>query len=108
MLDAEIVTTRRTHRAAGFFRDVFTTALEPDEVVTEVRFPVAGGAHAYQKFRRRLYDWALAGVAVQQVGGGWRVGFVNLGTTPRRGRAGERPLAEGATAAHAPAQSGHD
>jgi aerobic carbon-monoxide dehydrogenase medium subunit len=108
MLDAQIVTTRRTHAAGDFFRDVFTTALEPDEVVTEVRFPVATGAHAYQKFRRRLYDWALAGVAVQQVNGGWRVGFVNLGTTARRGRAVERALAEGAGAADAAAQSGQD
>jgi len=108
MLDAEIVTTKRTHRAAEFFRDVFTTALQPDEVVTEVRFPVATGSHAYQKFRRRLYDWALAGVAVQQVDGGWRVGFVNLGTTPRRGAAVERAIAGGATAADAAAEVAQD
>ncbi len=108
MLDAQIVTTKRTHRAGDFFRDVFTTALEPDEMVTEVRFPVATGAHAYQKFRRRLYDWALAGVAVQQVGGEWRVGFVNLGPTPRRGTAVERAIAGGGTAEDAAAQSGQD
>jgi aerobic carbon-monoxide dehydrogenase medium subunit len=108
MLDAQIVTTRRTHRAAEFFRDVFTTALEPDEVVTEVHFPVATGEHAYHKFRRRLYDWALAGVAVQQVEGGWRVGFVNLGATPRRGAAVERALAGGASAQEAAAESAQD
>lgn len=108
MLDAEIVTTKRTHRAADFFRDLFTTALEHDEVVTEVRFPVAAGPHAYQKFRRRLYDWALAGVALQQVDGGWRVGFVNLGPTPRRGSAVERALAGGASAQEAASQSRQD
>ena len=108
MLDAQIVTTKRTHRAAEFFRDVFTTALEPDEVVTEVRFPVATGQHAYSKFRRRLYDWALAGVAVQRVDGGWRVGFVNLGATPLRGAAVEHALAGGASLDEAAAQAAQD
>jgi carbon-monoxide dehydrogenase medium subunit len=106
MLDAEIVTTRRTHRAADFYRDLFTTALEPDELVTEVRFPVATGRHAYLKFRRRLFDWAIAGVAVQQTASGWRVGYVNLGPTPRRGTAVEEALAGGASPADAAAQAG--
>lgn len=108
MLDAEIVTTRGRHRAADYFRDVFTTALQPDEMITEVRFPVAGGPHAYQKFRRRLYDWALSGVAVQRVDGGWRVGLVNLGATPLRGRAVESALAGGASAADAAREVGRD
>jgi len=106
MLDAEIVTSKRRHRAADFYRDVFTTALEPDEVVTEVRFPVATGRHAYLKFRRRLFDWAIAGVAVQETDSGWRVGYVNLGNTPRRGTQVEQALAQGASLADAAAQSG--
>jgi carbon-monoxide dehydrogenase medium subunit len=104
MLDAEIVTTRRRHRAADFYRDLFTTALEPDELVTEVRFPVATGRHAYLKFRRRLFDWAIAGVAVQQTDSGWRVGYVNLASTPRRGTGVEQALDGGASAADAAAQ----
>jgi aerobic carbon-monoxide dehydrogenase medium subunit len=105
MLDAEIVTSRGRHRAADFFRDAFTTALGSDEVVTEVRFPVATGRHAYLKFRRRLFDWAIAGVAVQETGSGWRVGYVNLAATPRRGTEVERALAEGATPADAASRS---
>lgn len=101
MLDAEIITTRRTHPAAGFFKDTFTTALEPDEVVTAVRFPVATGPHAYEKFRRRLFDWALAGVMTQRTDDGWRVGYVSLGPTALRGTAVEEALAQGATAAEA-------
>jgi carbon-monoxide dehydrogenase medium subunit len=108
MLDAEIITTQRTHRARDFYRDVFTTALQPDEVVTEVRFPVAAGPHAYIKFRRRLYDWAIAGVAVQRMADGWRVGFVNLGSTARRGSSVERALAGGASASEAARDSSHD
>lgn len=101
MLDAQIVSTRTTHRARDFFQDIFTTALEPDEVVTAVRFPLAGGPHAYIKFRRRLYDWAIAGVAVQRVDAGWRVGYVNLGATAVRGEAVEAALAQGASSADA-------
>ena len=43
MLDAEIITNKRRHQARDFFRDMFTTALEHDEVVTAVRFPVSSG-----------------------------------------------------------------
>jgi carbon-monoxide dehydrogenase medium subunit len=106
MLDAEIVTSKRRHRAADFYKDLFTTALEPDELVTEVRFPVTNGKHAYIKFRRRLFDWAIAGVAVQQTDSGWRVGYVNLGNTPRRGTGVEQALAQGASPADAAAQCG--
>ncbi|MGH7904385.1 MAG: FAD binding domain-containing protein, partial [Candidatus Dormibacteraceae bacterium] len=49
-LDAEIVTNRRRHPARDFFQDLMTTALEPDELVTEVVFPVAAGPHRYIKF----------------------------------------------------------
>jgi aerobic carbon-monoxide dehydrogenase medium subunit len=101
MLDAEIVTSKRTYHAAGFFRDVFTTALEQDEVVTGVRFPVASGPHAYIKFRRRLYDWAIAGVMVQNTDSGWRIGYVNLGSTPLRGSGVETALAGGASPSEA-------
>jgi carbon-monoxide dehydrogenase medium subunit len=106
MLDAEIVTSARTHAASGFFQDLFTTALAPDEVVTAIRFPVSLGPHAYVKFRRRLYDWAIAGVMVQSTGSGWRVGYVNLGPTARRGTSVEEALAQGAAPADAAQQTG--
>lgn len=108
MLDAEIITNKRRHQARDFYRDIFTTALDHDEVVTAVRFPVTTGRFAYTKFRRRLYDWAIAGVAVQETGSSWRVGYVNLATTPRRGSAVEAALAGGASADDAAAQSGSD
>jgi carbon-monoxide dehydrogenase medium subunit len=98
MLDAEIVTNKRTHQARDFYRDIFTTALEPDEVITAVRFPVSSGRFSYTKFRRRLYDWAIAGVAVQEVGSSLRVGYVNLARTPLRGAHVEQALAGGASA----------
>src|SRR2546430_5030379 len=70
MLDADIVTNRRTIPAKDFFKDLFTTPLQANEIVTEVVFPVANGPHKYIKFRRRLFDWAIVGAAAQKMNGG--------------------------------------
>jgi aerobic carbon-monoxide dehydrogenase medium subunit len=96
MLDADIVTNRRTIHARDFFKDLFTTALGPDEIVTEVVFPVAAGPHKYIKFRRRLFDWAIVGVAAQKMNGDWRIGLTNVGPTPVRAHAVEDALKKGA------------
>jgi carbon-monoxide dehydrogenase medium subunit len=97
MMDAEIVTNQRTIPARDFFKDIFTTALGPEEIVTEVVFPAATGPHKYIKFRRRLMDWAIVGAAAQQTDSGWRIGLTNVGATPVRATAVEQALAQGAT-----------
>ncbi|HEY6876231.1 MAG TPA: FAD binding domain-containing protein, partial [Candidatus Dormibacteraeota bacterium] len=96
MLDADIVTNQRTIHAHDFFKDLFTTPLHPNEIVTEVVFPVANGPHKYIKFRRRLFDWAIVGAAAQKVNGHWRIGLTNVGPTPVRAKAVEDALAKGA------------
>ena len=96
MLDADIVTNKRTIAAKDFFQDIFTTPLGPDEIVTEVVFPVANGPHKYIKFRRRLFDWAIVGAAAQKVNGGWRIGLTNVASTPVRAKAVEDALQKGA------------
>ena len=101
MLDAEIVTNKRRYPARDFFQDLFTTPLEPDEIVCEVVFPVAHGPHKYIKFRRRLFDWAIVAAAAQQFDGGWRVGLTNVGPTPVRCNAVEQALGQGASPAEA-------
>lgn len=108
MLDAEIVTTRRTVPAADFFEGFMTTALDSDELITEVRFPVSTGQHRYLKFRRRRSDWAIIGVAVQRRDDGYRIGLTNAGAMVSRGVAGEEVLAAGGSArdaAHAVAEA---
>jgi CO/xanthine dehydrogenase FAD-binding subunit len=52
--------------AADFFVTHLTTALEPDELLTEIEVPVpAGGTrYAFVEFARRLGDFALGGAAV--------------------------------------------
>ncbi len=53
--------------AREWFLGVFTTALEPDELVTEIRVPrpPAGSGSSYQKLERRAGDFATVGVAAQ-------------------------------------------
>ena len=53
----------RTIPAAGFFDTYFTTALRPDEVLTEVRLRLPGGrvGSAYLELARRHGDFAIAG-----------------------------------------------
>lgn len=59
----------RTIAASDLFVDAYTTSLEPDEVITQVRFPLWGAraAAAHLKLERRAGDFAVANccVAVQ-------------------------------------------
>jgi aerobic carbon-monoxide dehydrogenase medium subunit len=91
---------RREIPASEFFLGYFETALDPGEMVVEVRVPRTGpdGWH-YEKFVRRANDWAI--VAVATVAG--RVALANMGATPLRAHATEAALADGATATEAAA-----
>jgi aerobic carbon-monoxide dehydrogenase medium subunit len=62
-LGAVITTTKRKIVADEFFKSLFETALEPDEIVTKVSFPIPKKA-AYQKFRNPASRFALVGVFV--------------------------------------------
>ena len=85
---------RREIAAAEFFRSLFESALEPGELLTEIRVPKpqAPSSWSFQKFTKRAIDWAIVGVAVQ----GGSVALVNMGQTPVRARAVEQALAAGA------------
>lgn len=68
-LDAEIVVRSKAKKrvipAQDFFVDLFTTVLEPTEMVVEVRFPQRGAqGAAFLEVARRHGDFALVGVAV--------------------------------------------
>jgi aerobic carbon-monoxide dehydrogenase medium subunit len=54
----------REIKARDFFIDTFTTAIEPTEVLTEIRIGrrMAGTGGAYQKLERKVGDFATAGV----------------------------------------------
>jgi carbon-monoxide dehydrogenase medium subunit len=56
----------RTIAAADFFQGPLTTALEPDEIIVEVRLPPwpAGRRWGFQEFARRRGDFAMAAAAL--------------------------------------------
>ena len=62
-MGATIVTNKRKLKPEEFFQGLFTTALEPDEIITKVQFPLPKKA-AYIKFRNQASRYALVGVFV--------------------------------------------
>jgi aerobic carbon-monoxide dehydrogenase medium subunit len=62
-MGATIVTNKRKLKSEEFFQGLFTTALEPDEIITKVAFPLPKKA-AYIKFRNQASRYALVGVFV--------------------------------------------
>src|SRR5271154_2361533 len=81
-----------------FFVTLFTTELQHDEIVSEIRIPVPppGSGGAYLKLERKVGDFATAGVAVQvtldREGACQRVGIglTNMGAIPiKAGKAEE-------------------
>jgi carbon-monoxide dehydrogenase medium subunit len=77
-LDATIVTNKRKIKADDFFKGLFTTALEADEVITRVQFPLAKKA-AYIKFRNQASRYALVGVFVAKRPSETRVAVTGAG-----------------------------
>lgn len=58
---------RRTVPIDEFFFGFYMTAIQPNEILTEIRIPVPGPrtGNAYHKLERKVGDYATAGVAVQ-------------------------------------------
>ncbi len=77
-------TGERTIAARDFFVDTFQTAIEPTEVLTEVRIPRrprrAGGA--YEKLERKVGDFATAAVAAMvRLDEAGHIGTAGIGLT---------------------------
>jgi carbon-monoxide dehydrogenase medium subunit len=105
--DADIVAVgsagSRLIAATDFFRGALTTALRPDEIVTEIRFPAwpKQRRFGFREFARRRGDFALAAAAVafeaaEQKFRNVRVGAIGIGDRPMRLAAAERALEGGA------------
>jgi aerobic carbon-monoxide dehydrogenase medium subunit len=94
--EAEIATIGtagpRVIKAAEFFLGPLMTALEPDEIIVEIRLPPwpARRRWGFQEFARRRGDFAMAAAAVwydQDDGGKARnahVGVIGVGDRPQR------------------------
>ena len=77
-LGATIITNKRRIKADDFFTGMFSTALEPAEIITKVSFPLPKKA-AYQKFRNQASRYALVGVFVAKRGSENRVAVTGAG-----------------------------
>lgn len=101
---AQVVATgprgERTVPIDEFFVDTFTTVLEPDEVLTEIRVPQppARSGGAYLKLERKVGDFAIAAAGTSLVLDGKGVcehvgiGLCNVGATSLRARRAEEAL----------------
>jgi Aerobic-type carbon monoxide dehydrogenase, middle subunit CoxM/CutM homologs len=81
-----------------FFLGLFATALQQDEILTEIQIPVPakGTGSAYHKLERKVGDYATAGAAVQltindkgictDIG----IGLTNVSATPMRASRSEQ------------------
>jgi aerobic carbon-monoxide dehydrogenase medium subunit len=103
-LGAEVVATgakgARTIPIEQFFTGIFTTALDPAEVLTEIRIPAPppGSGGAYVKLERKVGDFATAGAAAFLVIKGGRIeragiGLTNVAPSPLKARDAEKSLA---------------
>ena len=89
----------RTATASEFFTSTFVTSLEPDELLTEVRFRVPDRAGwGFSEFARRTGDFAvIAAAVVVEASGGVveraRIALAGAAPTPVRAAEAERLLA---------------
>jgi len=84
--------------ASEFYQGFLTSALEPDEMLTEIRVPKMNGAGwSFQKFNRRAQDWAIVGVVAWRRNGDSGVALVNMGSVPVLASSVSSALAGGAS-----------
>ncbi len=77
-LGATIHTDRRSIPADEYFQGMFTTALEPGELITAIEFPIPERSN-YEKFRNPASRYAMVGVFVAKGKAGVRVAITGAG-----------------------------
>jgi aerobic carbon-monoxide dehydrogenase medium subunit len=91
----------RELRATDFFTGFLETALEPDELLVEVRVPKLAAGWSFKKLTRRSIDWATVGVAALHGPEVARVALIAMAPTTIRAAGVEERLAAGAAAPEA-------
>ncbi len=92
--------------SADFYEGFLTSALAPDEMLTEIRIPkMQGAGWGFEKFTRRAQDWATVGVAAWRRNGDAGIALVNMGSTPILATSVASALAGGASVADAAEQA---
>ncbi len=92
--------------SADFYEGFLTSALAPDEMLTEIRIPkMQGAGWGFEKFTRRAQDWATVGVAAWRRNGDAGIALVNMGSTPILATSVASALSGGASVADAAEQA---
>ena len=78
-LGATVVTNKREIAADDFFAGLFETALEENEIITAVKFPIPEKS-GYEKFRNPASRYAMVGVFVAKTASGVRVAVTGAGS----------------------------
>jgi carbon-monoxide dehydrogenase medium subunit len=92
-LGAEMVAVgpkgERVIKSDDFFVEIFTSALQPGEILREIRFTAPKGkfGQAYMKFRHPASGFAVVGVAVSLTAEGSKCGSCGVGVTGLSGKA---------------------
>ena len=79
-LGAVIVTNKREIAADAYFTGLFETALEENEIITKVKFPIPEKS-GYEKFRNPASRYAMVGVFVAKTASGVRVAVTGAGSS---------------------------
>lgn len=95
-LGATVHTNKRKISADDFFKGMYETALQPDEIITAVSFPIPKRA-AYIKFHNPASRFALVGVFVSQGDAGVRVAITGAASSVFRHKALEQALTKSFT-----------
>lgn len=91
-LGATVRTSKRAIAGDDFFTALFETALESDEIVAAVSFPIPRRA-GYAKFHNPASRYAVVGVMVAETGDGVRVAVTGAGPSVFRVAEMEKALA---------------
>lgn len=101
-IDAAGPKGKRTIRAQDFFKSLFETALDAEEILTAIRVPAAAkdARFGFAELARRHGDYAIVGLAASARGDGKklsdvRLAYFGVGNTAIRARKAEAALAKG-------------
>ncbi len=85
---------RRTVKAADFFVEMMQSAVQPNEILREIRLPVTPKSVAYAKFAQKASGFAIAGVAVlvNKQARTASIGITGVAAKPYRATAVEKQL----------------
>ena len=90
-LGAQVVTDRRTIPSDTFFKAMFETALEPDEIIQAIHFPQVDQA-VYLKFPNPASRYAMVGVMLTRTAGETRIAITGAAASVFRAATFETAL----------------